>query len=232
MREPPRELLRSIPGVELVEPAEWELCCGSAGIYNVMQPEAAEELGRRKARNLAATGRRRSIAAANPGCTMQIAAHHRTTPVPVVHPMRAARPLAARAPRSRALREGMSATVGGVEIAPAPDPSLSGILGDDAVGFVAELHRRFEPRRRELLRTRAERDAQLRNGGTLAFLPDTREIREDDSWRVPEPPPDLLDRRVEITGPTDRKLMINALNSGAKTFMADFEDAKTPTWTN
>jgi glycolate dehydrogenase iron-sulfur subunit len=74
VRQPPRDVLRSIPGLELVEPAEWELCCGSAGIYNVMQPEAAEKLGRRKADNLRATGAQ-VIAAANPGCTMQIAAH-------------------------------------------------------------------------------------------------------------------------------------------------------------
>jgi glycolate oxidase iron-sulfur subunit len=86
VREPPRAVLRSIPGVELVEPAEWELCCGSAGIYNVMQPEAAEELGRRKAANLAATGAQ-IIAAANPGCTMQIAAHLDDGRVPVLHPV-------------------------------------------------------------------------------------------------------------------------------------------------
>lgn len=97
------------------------------------------------------------------------------------------------------------------------------ILGDDALAFVAELHGRFEPRRRELLARRGDR--------TLDFLPETREIREAD-WTVPPPPPDLADRRVEITGPTDRKLVINALNSGARAFMADFEDATSPTWAN
>jgi glycolate oxidase iron-sulfur subunit len=86
VREPPREVLRSIPGVELVEPAEWELCCGSAGIYNVMQPEAAEKLGKRKAGNLLATGAQ-VIAAANPGCTMQIAAHLKGGAIPVLHPI-------------------------------------------------------------------------------------------------------------------------------------------------
>jgi malate synthase len=126
----------------------------------------------------------------------------------------------------------VSAAVEGVEVAPAPDDSLAAILSGDAVRFVADLHRRFEPRRQELLRARGERDAELRAGGTLAFLSDTEEIREDPSWRVPEPPADLRERRVEITGPTDRKLMINALNSGASTFMADLEDANTPTWTN
>jgi glycolate oxidase iron-sulfur subunit len=86
VREPPRTVLRSIPGLELVEPAEWELCCGSAGIYNVMEPEAAGELGRRKARNLAATGAQ-VIAAANPGCAMQIAAHLDGESMRVVHPV-------------------------------------------------------------------------------------------------------------------------------------------------
>jgi glycolate oxidase iron-sulfur subunit len=79
-------VLRSIPGLELVEPAEWELCCGSAGIYNVMQPEAAEKLGRRKADNLRATGAQ-VIAAANPGCTMQIAAHLDGDGIRIVHPI-------------------------------------------------------------------------------------------------------------------------------------------------
>jgi malate synthase len=114
---------------------------------------------------------------------------------------------------------------------PPPDESLSDILSSDALAFVGELHRRFEPRRQELLAARRERDAELRAGGTLDFLPETREVREGD-WRVPEPPADLRDRRVEITGPTDRKLTINALNSGAQTFMADFEDANSPTWRN
>jgi glycolate oxidase iron-sulfur subunit len=85
IRQPPRNLLRGIPGVTLVEPKEWELCCGSAGIYNLTQPEAAEKLGRRKAANLAATGAA-AIAAANPGCALQIAAYL-SDPVPVYHPM-------------------------------------------------------------------------------------------------------------------------------------------------
>jgi glycolate dehydrogenase iron-sulfur subunit len=86
VRQPPRDVLRSIPGLELVEPAEWELCCGSAGIYNVMEPEAAEKLGRRKADNLVATGAQ-VIAAANPGCTMQIGAHLDGNAIRVVHPI-------------------------------------------------------------------------------------------------------------------------------------------------
>jgi glycolate oxidase iron-sulfur subunit len=88
IRAEPRELLRSIPGVEVVEPAEWELCCGSAGVYNLLQPEAAERLGRRKAENLLATGAE-AIVSANPGCTLQIASHLESMgrPLPIYHPM-------------------------------------------------------------------------------------------------------------------------------------------------
>jgi malate synthase len=112
------------------------------------------------------------------------------------------------------------------DVAPAP-----GVLTDEAMAFVAGLHERFEPRRRELLAARAERRARIAAGGTLDFPPDTREVREGD-WSVAPPPPDLRDRRVEITGPVDRKMIINALNSGARGFMADFEDSLSPTWQN
>jgi malate synthase len=105
------------------------------------------------------------------------------------------------------------------------------ILTPDALEFVAELERRFGPRRRELLEARAARRARLRAGELLDFLPDTREIREGD-WAVAPAPPDMQQRWVEITGPTDRKMTINALNSGADGFMADFEDANAPTWHN
>src|SRR4051795_7111030 len=122
-------------------------------------------------------------------------------------------------------------TPDGIEAAPPPDPAFSDILSLEALRFVADLHRSFEPRRREILAARRGRDRALRAGGTLDFDPATRDIREGD-WSVPPPPDDLKDRRVEITGPTDRKLTINALSSGANTFMADFEDANTPTWRN
>jgi malate synthase len=105
------------------------------------------------------------------------------------------------------------------------------ILSSDALAFLAELHGTFEPRRQDLLAAREERHAALRVGATLDFLPETREVRESD-WEVASPRPDYADRRVEITGPTDRKLVINALNSGARGFMADFEDANSPTWAN
>ena len=88
VREQPRAVLRSIPGLEIVEPEEWEVCCGSAGLYNVLQPDAAAELGRRKAENILATGAE-AIAAANPGCTLQITSHLAAMgrPLPVYHPV-------------------------------------------------------------------------------------------------------------------------------------------------
>jgi malate synthase len=114
-----------------------------------------------------------------------------------------------------------------LDIAPTQDDRLAEeILSDDALAFVGELHGRFGARRHELLQARSER------GAPSGFLEETREIREDSSWSVPAPRDDYADRRVEITGPTDRKLVINALNSGAKGFMADFEDANSPTWVN
>ncbi|HEY6835068.1 MAG TPA: malate synthase A [Gaiellaceae bacterium] len=121
-------------------------------------------------------------------------------------------------------------TVAGAEIS-AGAPRQDEILTPDAIELVAELERRFGPRRRELLRARAERQQRLDGGELPDFLPETREIREGD-WTIAPEPPGLQDRRVEITGPTDRKMVINALNSGAKMFMADFEDANSPTWAN
>ncbi|MCX7960182.1 MAG: malate synthase A [Burkholderiales bacterium] len=110
-------------------------------------------------------------------------------------------------------------------------PEYAQILTPQAMAFVAALHRRFEPRRRELLAAREARQREFDAGKLPDFLPQTRQIRESD-WTVAPQPHDLLDRRVEITGPTDRKMVINALNSGASTFMADFEDANCPTWAN
>jgi malate synthase len=111
------------------------------------------------------------------------------------------------------------------------DERFDQVLGEDALEFVAELHRRFDGRRRELLARRAERQRELDAGGTLDFLEETRSVREGD-WRVAPPPADLQKRWVEITGPTDRKMVINALNSGATGFMTDFEDSNSPTWSN
>ncbi|WP_086867009.1 malate synthase A [Streptomyces viridochromogenes] len=113
-----------------------------------------------------------------------------------------------------------------------PLPRQEEVLTDAALAFVAELHRRFTPRRDELLARRAERRAEIARTSTLDFLPETAAIRADDSWVVAPCPPALQDRRVEITGPTDRKMTINALNSGARIWLADFEDASAPTWEN
>ncbi|MFG2029800.1 malate synthase A [Streptomyces sp. NPDC048825] len=113
-----------------------------------------------------------------------------------------------------------------------PLPRQGEVLTDAALAFLAELHRRFTPRRDELLTRRAERRAGIARTSTLDFLPETAAIRADDSWKVGPAPEALNDRRVEITGPTDRKMTINALNSGAKVWLADFEDASAPTWEN
>ncbi len=125
----------------------------------------------------------------------------------------------------------MATTVSGVEITGTMEDGFEDVLSDDAVAFVADLHRRFDERRRELLARRQARQRELDDGGTLDFLPETREVR-DGEWQVAPPPPDLRRRRVEITGPTDAKMVINALNSGADGFMTDFEDSNSPTWHN
>jgi malate synthase len=114
---------------------------------------------------------------------------------------------------------------------PPDDGESASILSTDALAFLAELQDRFGRRREELLAARTKRHAALRQGGALDFLADTRALREQD-WTVAAPREDYADRRVEITGPTDRKMMINALSSGARGFMADFEDATAPTWQN
>ncbi|WP_430780081.1 malate synthase A [Actinoplanes sp. G11-F43] len=108
---------------------------------------------------------------------------------------------------------------------------MTEILSDEAVAFVADLNRRFRPRRNELLQARAARRAEIAAGATLGFLAETADIRAAE-WSAPPAPADLRDRRVEITGPTERKMTINALNSGAKVWLADLEDANTPHWPN
>jgi malate synthase len=105
------------------------------------------------------------------------------------------------------------------------------VLTDEARAFLTLLQREFGPRREELLAARQERAQRLRDGELPDFLPETAHVREGD-WRVEPVPEELQDRRVEITGPVDRKMVINALNSGAKMFMADFEDSNSPTWRN
>src|SRR5712671_3909969 len=120
---------------------------------------------------------------------------------------------------------------GGIEIdAPIPQ-GCDEILTPEAIAFVTELPRKFEPHRKDLLKRRVTRQKAIDAGQIPDFLPETESIRKSD-YKVAPIPKDLLDRRVEITGPVDRKMVINALNCGANVYMADFEDASTPTWDN
>jgi malate synthase len=124
-----------------------------------------------------------------------------------------------------------STTISGLEIRGPLQPGYGEILTPEACAFLAGLFREFEPRRQELLRRRDARQAEIDSGVLPDFLASTKEVREA-QWKVASIPADMLDRRTEITGPVDRKMVINALNSGAKVFMADFEDATSPTWDN
>ena len=119
----------------------------------------------------------------------------------------------------------------GISISGAMNPGFDSILTPDAVAFIADLERRFGAERRRLLEDRQDRQKQLDAGKKPTFLAETKQVR-DRNWKIASLPNDLKDRRVEITGPVDRKMIINALNSGAKLFMADFEDSNTPSWTN
>lgn len=121
--------------------------------------------------------------------------------------------------------------VAGLEIIGPLPPRYAEILTPEAGAFLAELVAKFGPRRLELLARRVARQAEIDAGKLPDFLPETAAVRAGD-WQVPPPPPDLVDRRTEITGPVDRKMAINALNSGAQCWMADFEDANSPTWEN
>ena len=122
-------------------------------------------------------------------------------------------------------------TPAGISIRAAIPSHTAEILSQPALAFVAKLHRQFEGRRQDLLAKRASRQLEFDAGKLPDFLPETQSIRDSD-WTIAPQPADMLDRRVEITGPTDRKMVINALNCGASTFMADFEDANCPTWEN
>lgn len=124
-----------------------------------------------------------------------------------------------------------STHIAGLEITGPMNSRYAEILTPEACAFIAELFRKFGPRRLELLAKRAERQRAIDAGQFPDFLPETAPIRGGD-WRVPPPPQDLVDRRTEITGPVERKMAINALNSGAQCWMADFEDANSPTWAN
>lgn len=125
----------------------------------------------------------------------------------------------------------MTTTTNQLKIEASVTKEFAEILSDEALAFILELHREFNPQRKKLLEARSARQKDLDAGKMPCFLPETEEVRKSD-WTVAEVPADLQDRRVEITGPVDRKMVINALNCGANVFMADFEDATTPSWTN
>ncbi|KAF3901600.1 hypothetical protein ABW21_db0204302 [Orbilia brochopaga] len=120
----------------------------------------------------------------------------------------------------------------GVQIFGRVEETHKPILSKDAVAFVATLHRAFNARRKELLQRRVLRQAEIDRGILPDFLPETKHVREDPTWQGAAPAPGLEDRRVEITGPTDRKMVVNALNSNVWTYMADFEDSSAPSWEN
>ena len=124
------------------------------------------------------------------------------------------------------------AAVEGVEITGPRGDRYDEVLTPDALRLLASLQRELGPTRAQLLAARETRQVEISAGGTFDFLPGTRQIRDDPAWRVVAPAPGLVDRRVEITGPTERKMTINALNSGANVWLADFEDANTPLWDN
>lgn len=126
---------------------------------------------------------------------------------------------------------GLFMNIPGIEIKGEMKPGYENVLSDEALDFIAHLHRKFNPKRLKLLADRELRQQKIDQGELPDFLPETAAVREGD-WQVNPIPPDLQDRRTEITGPVDRKMVINALNSGAKVFMADFEDANSPTWEN
>ncbi|KAN0067158.1 Malate synthase [Elaphomyces granulatus] len=126
----------------------------------------------------------------------------------------------------------LDAQLKGVAILGPLSPEACKILTKEATAFLALLHRTFNPTRKALLQRRVDRQAEIDRGQLLDFLPETRHIRENDAWKGAPPAPGLVDRRVEITGPTDRKMVVNALNSNVWTYMADFEDSSAPTWDN
>ncbi|KAJ1974996.1 Malate synthase, glyoxysomal [Dimargaris xerosporica] len=123
-------------------------------------------------------------------------------------------------------------TVAGVTVLGQVTPAHATILTSEALQFVATLQRAFNGTRKDLLQRRKAREEQINQGMLPGFLPETAHIRANDTWKAAPPAPGLVNRRVEITGPVDRKMVINALNCGALTFMADFEDSNSPTWAN
>lgn len=181
---------------------------------------SAAELSRERAAGRVKRAVRRAVSSVGEAASSAIK--------PAPRPTSALRPDTKPRPRAAARKAGGPQ---GVAVKGRMGPRYTEILSPGALAFLAELHRKFEERRRELLEARRERQARFDAGELPDFLAETQEIRDGD-WTVGPIPADLQDRRVEITGPVDRKMIVNALNSGATHFMADFEDANSPTWTN
>lgn len=197
---------------------------------------AAARTAKRKAAK-AGAGRRKTAAKRKPALktSKRAKAGKARTRAQAAKPARARKAAAKRPPaRKTKARRAPSAAPGlsGVAVLGHMGPRYAEILSADALAFLAELHRRFDGKRRELLAARAERQKRFDAGELPDFPAETKHIRDDESWRVAPIPADLTDRRVEITGPVDRKMIVNALNSGATHYMADFEDANSPTWAN
>jgi malate synthase len=191
-------------------------------------PLAATRAGRRPAVSSKPKTAARATKARARGRLRAVALPHPVSSAGTVPPRRgAAKRSSARLQRPSAA----SRAVTGVVIKARPVPRAGEILTPAALAFLAELHRKFDATRRTLLAARAERQKRFDDGELPDFLPATKDIRDSD-WQVAPIPPDLLNRRVEITGPVDRKMIVNALNSGATHYMADFEDANSPTWAN
>ena len=149
---------------------------------------------------------------------------HKGSPArPPTSPRSSQQPHRARQPKSTFKMATTESIIQGVNIAGSITEFNKKILSKDAVAFLALLHRSFNATRKDLLRRRDIRQAELDKGSLPDFLPETKHIRENDAWRGAKPAPGLIDRRVEITGPTDRKMVVNALNSNVWTYMADFE---------
>jgi malate synthase len=196
---------------------------------------AKKKTAKRKLGKAASSKKARKLAASSRARTAKKAAK-RTAPKrakakPARRPVakkQVAKPAARKpAPTTKAGR----ALPAGVSITGAMAADVTKVLTQDAIAFVVELERKFGAERKQLLARRKEVQAKLDAGAKPDFLAETAKIRAAD-WKVAPLPKDLLDRRVEITGPVDRKMIINALNSGANVFMADFEDSSTPTWAN
>jgi malate synthase len=207
--------------------------------------KAASRKTRRKAKSKAKPSRSRTVGFGAKSARRKNSAQKKTRRKAArktarSRPSRKTKTATGRKPAAKSIAKSVAKPIAKSVVAP-PSPAIvrglmraryAEILSGEALDFLIAIHRKFERPRRDLLAARAERQTRFDAGELPDFLLATRSIRADDSWRVAPIPPDLLDRRVEITGPVDRKMIVNALNSGATHYMADFEDANSPTFAN